>query len=190
MKKIMLPLFALMCLVQWFVPGKMIYDSEHVIANGVLYKFKTQPVDPSDPFRGKYITLSFDANSLIIRDSVTWESGETIFVSFTTDSAGFAKAASVSREAPASEAYLQTTVTYMNTYGEREVIFNLPFDRFYLEESKASQAEQVYWQAQLDSTQHTYGLVSLGKGAAVLKDVMINDTSIVEIINQLNVDSE
>jgi len=186
MKKIMLPLFALMCLAQWLVPGKMIYDSEHVIASGILFKFKTQPIDPSDPFRGKYITLSFDATSLITGDTVTWESGETIFVSFTTDSAGFAKAISISREAPASEAYLQTTVSYMNTYGQREVFFNLPFDRFYLEESKASQAEQVYWKAQSDSTQVAYGLVSLGKGAAVLKDVMINDKSVVQVINDLN----
>ena len=90
MKAIALPLFIVMCLLQWLVPGKMIYDSERVIDEGVLYKFKTQPIDPSDPFRGKYITLSFNANSLVLPDSADWVSGEEVFVTFTTDSTGFA----------------------------------------------------------------------------------------------------
>jgi len=186
MKTLALPLFVVMCIAQWFVPGQMIYDSETVIVEGTSYKFKTQPIDPSDPFRGKYITLNFDANSIIIPDSAAWEGGEDIFVTFTTDSAGFAKPSGIYRAEPGADAYLKTTVNYFNTYGNFEVFFNIPFDRFYLEESKASQAEQLYWQAQVDSAQVAYGLVTIGKGQAVLTDVMINDRSIVEIINDLN----
>jgi hypothetical protein len=77
-------------------------------------------------------------------------------------------------------------VSYLNTYEKFEVFFNLPFDRFYLEESKASQAEQLYWQAQLDTVQVAYGVVTIGRGRAVLTDVMINDRSVVEIITELN----
>jgi uncharacterized membrane-anchored protein len=194
MKTLALPLFVVMCVAQWFVPGKMIYDSETVIVEGVTYKFKTQPIDPSDPFRGKYITLNFDANSIVVisdnTDSTYWESGDDIFVTFTTDSAGFAKPLGIYREEPDTEAYLKTTVSYFNTSEKSEVFFNIPFDRFYLEESKASQAEQLYWQAQLDTVRVTYGVVTIGKGQAVLTDVMISDRSVVEIINSLNSDDE
>ena len=186
MKTLALPLFVVMCIAQWFIPGKMIYDSETVIVEGVSYKFKTQPIDPSDPFRGKYITLNFDANSIIVPDSGDWQSGEDIFVTFTTDSAGFAKASGIYRTEPETVSYLKTTVSYFNTYEKFEVFYNIPFDRFYLEESKASQAEQLYWQAQLDTVQVAYGVVTIGKGLAVLTDVKINDRSIVEIINDLN----
>ncbi|HMG93166.1 MAG TPA: GDYXXLXY domain-containing protein [Chryseolinea sp.] len=186
MKTLALPLFVVMCIAQWFVPGKMIYDSETVIVEGVSYKFKTQPIDPSDPFRGKYITLNFDANSIIIPDSADWQSGEDIFITFTIDSAGFSKASGIYRSEPETVAYLKTTVSYFNTYENFEVFYNIPFDRFYLEESKASQAEQLYWQAQRDSAQVAYGLVTIGKGQAVLTDVMINDRSVVDIINELN----
>jgi uncharacterized membrane-anchored protein len=186
MRTIALPLFVVMCLAQWFVPAKMIFESERVIDEGTLYKFKTQPIDPSDPFRGKYITLSFDANNISTTAALDWQSGEDIYVTFTTDSAGFAKPSAVSRTQPDTDVYLKTTVSYFNTYGDYEVFFNLPFDRFYLEESKASQAEQLYWQAQGDSTQVAYGLVRIGKGPAVLTDVMINDKSVVDIINELN----
>jgi len=186
MKTVALPLFVIMCLAQWLVPGKMIYDSETVIVEGTTYKFKTQPIDPSDPFRGKYITLNFDATSILLADSDRWESGEDVYITFTSDSAGFAKASGIFREPPDSEAFLKTSVNYFNTYNHFEVFFNIPFDRFYLEESKASQAEQLYWQAQSDTTQVAYGLVTIGKGQAVLTDVMINDKSVVDIINELN----
>jgi len=190
MRNITLLLFIVMCLAQWLVPGKMIYDSEHVISNGTLYKFKTQPIDPSDPFRGKYITLNFEANTITLSDSAGWQQGEEVFITFTTDSAGFAKAETISREEPTAGHYLLTSVNYTTTQEPFKVFFKLPFDRFYLEESKASQAEQLYWQAQRDSTQVAYGLVSIGPGTAVLQNVMINDRSVVEVINELNADGQ
>jgi len=175
-----------MCVVQWVVPGKMIFDSEQVISEGTVYKFKTQPIDPSDPFRGKYVILNFEANRITLPDSSDWQQGEEVFITFTTDSAGYATAQTISRDEPPSVSYLRTTVNYATNYVPFEVTFQLPFDRYYLEESKASEAEQIYWQSQRDSSQVAYGLVSMGSGTAVLKDVMINDRSIVDLVNELN----
>ena len=76
MKKMIMVLFAVMCLAQWIVPGKMVYDSENTIAEGTLYKFKTAPIDPSDPMRGKYITLKFQENFLQFTDSAEWQRGD------------------------------------------------------------------------------------------------------------------
>jgi uncharacterized membrane-anchored protein len=92
MKKITIGLFIAMCLLQWLVPAKVIYDSENLLREGIQYRFRTLPIDPSDPFRGKYITLNFEANSITLRDRADWKAGEVVFVSFTTDSAGFAQA--------------------------------------------------------------------------------------------------
>lgn len=186
MKKIFIALFIIMCLAQWFVPAKMIYDSEHVIREGTEFRFKTLPIDPSDPFRGKYITLNYEANSITLPDSSDWAQGDEVYVSFTTDSAGFAKADVISREEPSGGHYLKTTVDYVLTNESFRVFFEIPFDRYYLEESKASEAEQAYWNSQRDSTQITYGLVNIGAGTAILKGVMINDKSIVSIVDELN----
>jgi uncharacterized membrane-anchored protein len=176
-----------MCLAQWIVPAKMVYDSEQVINDGALFKFKTQPIDPSDPFRGKYITLNFEANFIKVTNASEWQIGQEIFVTFTTDSAGFAIPEKVFLAPPDLESFLRTRVDYINTYeGEPKLSFTLPFDRFYLEESKASQAEQLYWQTQRDTAQVAYGLVSIARGQAVLNDVFLNDKPIIDIINQLN----
>lgn len=186
MKRITIALFLIMCLAQWFVPAKMIYDSESIMRKGMQYRFKTLPVDPSDPFRGKYITLNFEANSISLPDSADWKPGEKVYVSFTTDTAGFAKAEAIYREEPLVEHYLETTVDYTTTNQPFRVFFKIPFSRYYLEESKASKAEQAYWSSLRDSTQVAYGLVSIGAGTAILKDVMINEKSIVEVVNELN----
>lgn len=176
-----------MCLAQWIIPAKMIYESEHVITDGVEYKFKTAPIDPSDPIRGKYVILNFESNVITLNDSADWMSGDEIFVTFTTDSAGFAIPKAVSRTPPETPTFLRTTVDYVNNYGgEYKVWFNLPFNRFYLEESKAPQAEQAYWKAQRDSAQVAHALVSVGAGQAVLKNVYINNIPIVEVVNNLN----
>lgn len=189
MKSITLILFVLMCLAQWIVPGKMIFDSERIITQGTLYKFKTAPIDPSDPFRGKYITLNFQENFIGFADSAAFQRGQDIFITFKLDAEGFAIPSKAYPTPPEASTYLRTTVEYIDyDQGYNKVWYKVPFDRFYLEESKASEAEQVYWQAQRDSAQVAYALVSMGAGQVVLRDVIINNRPVVDIVNDLNKD--
>lgn len=181
MKTLVIILFIAMCIAQLAVPGMMIWESEQVALNGTPYKFRTQPVDPSDPFRGKYITLSFLNNHSY--DTAQWSSGDPVNVVFTTDSAGFATVSRFSREEPDGP-YLHTTINYVDS--DSEVYFNIPFNRFYMEESKALPAEEYYRDAMRDSARVCYGLVMMGRGKAVITDVMINDRSVVEIVRELN----
>jgi uncharacterized membrane-anchored protein len=184
MKPLTFILFGMMCFAQWFVPGKMIYDSEIIMTEGKVFKFKTEPIDPSDPFRGKYITLRFEADFISFEDSTDFVTGQEIFVTFKTDSAGFAVPDEMFHTKPDLAYYLKTNVDYVMNYGDdHRVEFDLPFDRFYLEESKALRAEELYREAQRDSTQVAYALVSIGPGQAVIKDVIINDKPIINLID-------
>ena len=190
MKHLLIIFFVLMCLAQWFVPGKMIYDSEVTIREGKLYKFRTRPIDPTDPFRGKYVTLSFREEAVHVDPDDRWAAGDEIFVEFATDEEGYAIPSAAYREAPSSESYLQTRVSYIVEQEDApEVFYHIPFDRLYLEESKASEAERVYWESQPDTTQVTYAQVRIGKGQAVLQNVYINDKTLVDIVNEINTKS-
>lgn len=185
MNKLIFIFFAVMCIAQWVVPGMMIYDSETVISDGKEFKFKTEPIDPSDPLRGKYITLQFEADYLVSGDSLTLQTGQKIFVTFADDSLGFAKPVGVYETEPDAEHYLQTTVDYVTNYrNNHRVQFDLPFNRFYLEESKAARAEELYRQAQRDTAEIAYALVSIGRGQAVIKDVIINGQPILNLLNE------
>ena len=173
MKTFIIILFLIMCVAQLVVPGKMIFDHERLIRAGSTYKFRTQPIDPADPFRGKYITLSFHADHTY--DTADWTSGEPVNVVFTADSVGFAEVDHLTREEPEGP-FLRSTILYKGS--ENEVYFNIPFDRFYMEESKATPAEDAYTQASRDSTSVCYGLVNIGHGKAVITDVLIDGRSV------------
>lgn len=186
MNKLIFILFGIMCIAQWVVPGMMMYNSETVIAEGREFKFKTEPIDPSDPFRGKYITLAFEADYILTEDSVTFRPGQKIFVTFEEDSDGYAKPAEISESEPVEEEYyLETTVDYVSNFrSNHRVQFELPFNRFYLEESKAKKAEDIYREAQRDTANIAYAVVSLGSGQAVIKDVVINGQPILQLLNE------
>ncbi len=188
-KKILLTAFILVALAQLYVPAKMILDKEDVLDTGTEYRFKTAPIDPNDPFRGKYITLSYDENTVEIPNKQDWIRGETIYVFFMTDNDGFAKIKSILKEKPTNnQDFLKAKVGYVSGNGTNKLTIDYPFDRYYMEESKAYDAELTYRQSQLDTNQITYALVNIKNGDAVLKDVLIDGTSIREIVklNQEN----
>lgn len=196
MKIILWIAFALTVAAQWYVPLTLVTKSEQTISDGEEFKFKTQPVDPSDPFRGKYITLSFEAESLTIKDTIThtYLPNEIVYVALGLDSAGYATVDSLYSEEPGPGVawYFKARVrsAYPDMDGNQSVNLAFPFERFYLEESKAPEAERLYWQNNMwnDSTRTTttYALVRIRDEHAVLVDVMIDDKSIVDIVREMN----
>jgi uncharacterized membrane-anchored protein len=182
-QKIILPAFILMVIAQLYVPVRMVLQRENILISGKDFKFKTAPIDPNDPFRGKYITLTFAANSARVPEAKEWSYGDQVFVELTTDSLGYASIFGVTKDEPTyTEDYVTATLSYIISDSLSTIQIEYPFDRFYMEESKAGEAEQVYTESVMDSTQVAYALVSVKKGAAVVKDVMINDVPIRELV--------
>ncbi len=82
--------------------------------------------------------------------------------------------------------YIKASVSYSVADTMTMVFIQYPFDRFYMEESKAPQAEITYNESLRDTNQVTYAVVLVKKGEAVVKDVMIDDRSIVDIVRDRN----
>lgn len=193
MSKFALPLFIVVALFQWAVPVSMIVESESTITDGNEYRFKTMPVDPSDPFRGKYITLSFEEEQYQADTVPQFLSGMHAYVTVEVDEEGFANLTNLSLDEMSDIDYDQLEVVVSSSYNDgylQQVRLELPFTRFYLEESKASDAEQAYWSAQLDSAANTYALVRVKGGKARVVDVKINEKSIGEIVEEMNFGEE
>jgi len=178
MKTLTVAVFVLMCAAQWYVPGAMIASQERILADGIAYRFKTVPVDPTDPFRGKYITLNF-ADAFVELPGRTWQSGDEMFAIVEEDAEGFALISDVVDTPPDNMDYMRVTVAYGD---ERGVRLNLPFDRFYLEESLAPEAERMYRELLADSTQTVYAVVRIKEGRTTLQDVMVNDDRITDVV--------
>jgi len=177
--------FFLMAAAQWYAPLSMMFQSQATIEEGIEYKFRTRPVDPTDPFRGKYITLDFEAETYVPLDTneLKLTLGSTVYATLSVDSAGFAVVSKILETPPGIDKdYVTATMGY--SY-DNTAYLEFPFKRFYLEESKASEAEQLYWQSRRDSS-IVYSKVMILNGDSKLVDVMINDSSIVDVVKRIN----
>ncbi|MEN7549958.1 GDYXXLXY domain-containing protein [Rapidithrix thailandica] len=181
-RKFILPAFVLVVLVQLYVPAKMILDSEDILKSGVEYKFQTAPVDPYDPFRGKYITLQYKENTIRVPEDTNWKKGDWVYVTLMKDNDDYAKLLDVSKEAPNHTAdYLKVRVNFI---ADNILYIHYPFDRFYMEESKALEAERIYRGSSRDQQQKSYALVMIRNGEAIIKDVMIDEVPIRELVKE------
>ena len=176
--------FVFVALAQIYVPAKIVLNRVQILGTGKEFKFKTAPIDPADPFRGKYIMLDFKETTIDIQKEEKWTRGETVNVFLTTDENGFAKIKSVSKLEPADKQdFLKAKVRFISYDGSKLTI-DYPFDRFYMEESKAYDAELTYNRSRRDTNSVAYALVNIKNGESVLKDVMIDGISIREIVKQ------
>src|SRR5690554_629749 len=184
-KKFLFIAFIVVAIIQLAVPAKMILDKENVLKSGKEFKFETAPVDPTDPFRGKYITLNYKENTYFIDTPNTWKEGDNIYVILNTNTEGFAIIDRVSKDIPADDSdFVEAKIQSISGLNSNKITLTYPFDRFYMEESKAYEAEQVYNAMQSNSEGPTYALVNIKHGRAVLKDVMIGTVSIVDKVKE------
>ncbi|MEO1012509.1 MAG: GDYXXLXY domain-containing protein [Bacteroidota bacterium] len=187
-KSLSITLLFILFAIQLFVPAQMIYQQEDVLSTGTAYKFKTQPIDPSDPLRGKYIDLYYEIDSFETNDD-SWNGYHgKVFVYLKTDAEGFAAVKTVSKtQLDTSDDYF-TAKSNFNYNGK--VNFDIPFNRFYMNEYKAYDAEISVRKAQQDTTRICYGLVHIKQGTAVLSNVFIDDIPIADFVEKYRKDRE
>lgn len=187
LKSIILPGFILLVIAQWFVAGQMIWQRKKILSAGLSYKFETAPVDPSNPFLGKYIVMNFKENSLKLPGTTHFAYNSHVYVSFGIDKEGFAKIDSISVARPQKNYYLATNISYISKEKDSTTIFvNYPFTRYYMEEYKAPKAESIYNETRTGANLKTYALVKMYKGDAVIKNVYINDSLLNDVIQARN----
>ena len=187
MKKITLILLSITFLFQWFVPFNMIMQQEHILKEGTPFKFKTQPIDPNDPFRGKFVVLNYKANRFEIADDAQWVRGEPVFVKIQNDDAGFAEISGLEKVEPIDDNhYVKATINRVWGKNPVQVSISYPFERFYMEESKAPKAEAMFRDLWRDSSATVYGLVVVHQGSAALEDVLVDGVSIKEAVLEVS----
>ncbi|HHB79696.1 MAG TPA: hypothetical protein ENK85_10735 [Saprospiraceae bacterium] len=183
-RKLIFPLFVVVALIQLYVPMRMILNREQIIREGKTYKFRVIPIDPIDPFRGKYIRLRFEAQKAKVDTTETWERNETVFVLLSENKEGFAQADSVLKLPPPSGDYLRAKVRY-TVHNRPFALIKYPFERYYMEESKAATAERISRRPiQPDSTQLVYAVVQVTDGESVLSDVMVDGQRIEDLVKE------
>ncbi|MBK7384951.1 MAG: GDYXXLXY domain-containing protein [Flavobacteriales bacterium] len=189
-------IFLAIALVQLGFLAWMIFDHQRVLHDGEVFKFRTAPIDPRDPFRGEYVILNFEASigewpdPHAVLDQVTDQGQYGRQRSFAliavSDTSGYAVITGLVAVEPTSGAFLPVT-----HYGEKGSMVDrveLPFRRFYLEEGDGATTESMLT-PQWENGERTeglpaYALVRVYQGQAVIEDLIIGDRSIHEWLNE------
>jgi len=183
-KKILLILFGIVCLVQIALPLRTVFEKQELLNEGDTYRFRLQPVDPVDPFRGRYIILRFADRTYKHPkgEKSTLVKGEEIFVELELDDQEFAVPKAIHKSTPEG-VYIKAKVDRNNIWKTKTFI-EYPFERYYMQEDKAERAEQITRSIRSDSIE-AYAEVVISNGEGVLKDVKIGEKSLSDIIEEI-----
>ena len=186
MKKLCLPLLGLLIAVQLAVPFMMIQSKEKILNKGTLFKLKTRPIDPADPFQGRYVQLGIDRDYIAYSEEQKHDLNynEPIYALIETDKNGFARFIDWSKEKPPASDFLKTRYRGVKQiwnpdsklHSYKGLRIDIPFDRFYMDESKAPRAEVLV----RESTRSTNCWVNVRilEGKAVIEDVFAEGQSL------------
>ncbi len=181
---------ALVFALHWAVPAALIQRGTATLEHGTQYRFRTAPVDPVDPFRGRYVALDFDAARIAVNAQAEYVEGETLFAPIVVDEDGFAHLQPPQRALPQQGDALKVEVLWRN---EGELGLALPFDRYYLDEALAPEAEQLYRERNArvnpdasddaDPRRPAYVTVRVLDGYAVLEQLYIDGVPVRALID-------
>ncbi|MBI9101233.1 MAG: GDYXXLXY domain-containing protein [Spirochaetales bacterium] len=175
-KSIIIGLFLLCAAVQLFLSVSMVIDRENILRRGSLHKFHTEPVDPYDPFRGKYVALEING-SVKTSDYMKYEEGEKVFVVLKKDADGFSSLSEIAERKPDGNDFIRLKIDQINN---GEISFHIPFDRYYIDEDYAEEAETAYWTGIGENS--AYIEVRILKGRAVLRELFFADKPVLDYL--------
>lgn len=166
--------FALVCAIQLAAPASMIFGHERTLAQGRAFRFQTAPVDPYDPFRGKYVALNFGDNRTRLPKNYQGALSRAVYAPIEVGADGFARLGEAATTPPAGP-YLTFDVS--GGYPGQQL--QMPFDRFYLDEGKAPQAEAEYLERARD--RDAYLVVRVLDGNWAIEGLVVGGKSIRDI---------
>ena len=186
-------LFVIAICLNFALPATMIYQQARTLNEGDIVKFRTRPIDPYDPFRGRYVSLGFEGTQLPLEDGKRVAPGDTLFVSIEVDEQGFAQLREALRERPSKGLFVKAKARWMQS--DSLVNIELPFQRYYMNERLAPDAERAYREANLANRGNSdeqsgfrndnYALVRIREGETALEAVFIAGKPIEEYVKEM-----
>lgn len=194
--------FALMVIAQLAVPAHMIYQQERTLAHGEVYKFRCGPIDPYDPFRGRYVQLTVAYNPISLpRKNVGVTQGAG-YLELEKDEEGFVQIVGIHKNPPQGRDYYQVEISNwynanvtQDEQGEGkendqtmvELWVTHPFSRFYLNETLAPEVEAAFFalRGNAEAVNNTYISVRILDGVAVIEELYLDDKPFREYLASL-----
>jgi len=180
-----LAVFAVAAVAQWLLPLSGIWQHERVISRGTLVRIECAAPDPYDPLRGRYLAVRPAQSSVSKPEGFPGGAGSVpVWATLEAGDDGLARIRSVSLEPVSGPTVIPLTARWSGTTNGTDVIsLEWPFDRFYLNERLAPDADKLVAERRRDG-KRTVAEVRLLDGQAVLTDVLLDGVSVRELVKQ------
>ena len=176
-------IFVLIAAAQLAVPASLVWKRGRTLAYGRVWKFKTEPVDPEDAIRGRYVALRLAADKVSEQPEPSpgekIEPETEIYATLKEDADGFARVDKISATRISGDDAVQAKMGYWS--GGWQYI-HFPFDKFWVAEKVAPQAEQAYRENSRRGKENAYVTVRVRDGDAALEQLFIDNKPLAEYL--------
>jgi uncharacterized membrane-anchored protein len=181
MKHLRLIIFILVALAQLAVPASVVWKRGQTLAHGRVWKFKTEPIDPIDAIRGRYVALRLAAEKALQSPEPTHEfpPESQVYAALKEDENGFARVDKVSATKTASNDVVEVKMGYWSDGWQR---VRFPFDKLWVAERIAPQAEQAYRENSRRGKENAYVTVRVLNGDAALEQLYIDNLPLADYL--------
>ncbi|NLV39657.1 MAG: GDYXXLXY domain-containing protein [Candidatus Hydrogenedentes bacterium] len=184
MKTLKLVLLGALALAQLAVPARMFLDQHAVLTRGERLKIRCAPLDPVNPFMGRYVQLNLSAEVAApgTRPARTGEMHDA-WVTYTLDEEGFVNPTALHWVRPKDTPSLK-----VRTWGrvdEGKTTFSYPFDRYYMNEKRAPEVDRLLMRGRFSAlTVPAHVTVRVLGDTAVLEELFLDDKPVLEYLRE------
>lgn len=156
-KKLLLALFLLTLAAGLYYPAAKVIRFEFPLVPPAVVRFNAAIYDPYDPFRGRYVAISVQRDQVtVVRDAdggPVLDRSSQLYAVIEPDEKGMAKIVNLVKKPQAGKINLRLDRYSVYLYKEKvnagydTYNVSLPFNRFYMNEKLAPEAERAFMQA-------------------------------------------
>lgn len=184
--KLFIAIAALFVIAQLATPLSMVYQYHTILEQGTAYRFEVEPIDPADPFKGRYVRLSFPISQGRYTDLETpvdqseFLHNDIVYLLLSTSDDNRAIIQGIVKTPPDKDDYVKARI--LRSSGQQYRL-SLPFNRYYADEFKAPKIESLVWQTN-DKTYVITADIRIKDGKGVIKELYVDETPILEYLRQ------
>lgn len=180
MKTLPFIIFGLAALAQWAAPLSQIWTHEQTLAKGTLIKLKCAAPDPYDPLRGRFLAVRPEENKATLPEGLQIPQGTHVYITLTPGADGLSTITALSTTPPAEGIWMRVRTQWVY---EKEATIEWPFERFYINEKLAPEADR--WFAEnIRAAKGITAEVRVLNGRAVLADLSLDGRLFREILKE------
>lgn len=165
-------------------PIYMIARYQAHLKSGKVYRIRTEPVDPFNPFLGRSVRLRIENEFDFPYADSLLKPGQTVYITLEKDSLGYDALTTLKTEVPSSEDYFQTQISriFVSRTLSKSARVEIPFEYYYLNEQLAPAAEALLNNCCNDTLPDIYVQIRVLDGEPIMDDVFVGEQTIVEYL--------